>query len=225
MLWTRASRWLTRPTRTQCSDAVRSSSTLSEELTYPESPSAHHNDLPSFLEYASRIELDKTSTTYVGTHYEYTVLHSLARLGLSLKRIGGKSDHGIDLLGTWCLPSQMETLKVLVQCKALARKAEPSLVRELEGAFVGAPTGWRGSGALAFLVTQKTATKGVREALGRSRWPMGFITCESDGKLLQMLWNRRAAERGLEGIGVEVKYEGGDYSEKEILLTWKGDII
>ncbi|TVY34146.1 Uncharacterized protein LSUB1_G006391, partial [Lachnellula subtilissima] len=89
--------------------------------------------------------MDPRSTTYVGTHYEYTVQTALSRLGLSLKRIGGRSDYGIDLIGTWNLPSSLQPLQVLIQCKALASKAEPRVVRELEGAFVGAPTGWRGA--------------------------------------------------------------------------------
>ncbi|KAF4635869.1 hypothetical protein G7Y89_g2218 [Cudoniella acicularis] len=199
--------------------------TTTEELLYPDSQSPNHHDLTSFLEYASRIDMDTTSTTYVGTRYEYTVKNSLERIGMSLKRIGGKSDYGIDILGTWTLPSAPQPLKVLIQCKAFARKVEPSHARELEGAFVGAPTGWRGPGVLGFLVSQKPATKGVREALGRSRWPMGYVLCESDGKMLQMIWNRRAEQGGLEGIGVGLKYGGGDSNQREVYLMWKGEAI
>lgn len=169
--------------------------------------------------------MDQSSTLYVGTHYEYTVQAAFSRLGMALKRTGGKSDFGIDLLGTWSLPTSAQPLKVLIQCKALARKVDPSQARALEGAFVGAPTGWRGSGVLGFLVSKKPATKGVRDALGRSRWPMGYVLCEDDGRILQMLWNKRAEQEGLEGIGVGLKYDGGDKSDKEILLTWKGEAI
>ena len=169
--------------------------------------------------------MDPKSTTFVGTHYEYKVQSSLTRLGMSLKRIGGKSDYGIDLLGTWSLPSVPQSVKVLIQCKAFARKVEPSQVRELEGAFVGAPLGWRGTGVLGLLASQKSATKGVREALGRSRWPMGYLLCGADGKILQMVWNRRAEQEGLEGIGVGLKYAGGDRSDREVILTWKGAVI
>lgn len=196
-----------------------------EELIYPESQSPNHHDLASFLHYASRIDMDTKSTVFVGTHYEYTVQTAFKRLGMSLKRIGGASDYGIDLLGTWSLPSVSQPLKVLIQCKALARKVEPSQARELEGAFVGAPTGWRGSGVLGLLVSQKSATKGVREALGRSRWPMGYVLCGSDGKILQMIWNRRAEEEGLEGVVVGLKYEGGDRTKREVVLTFKGETI
>jgi hypothetical protein len=202
-----------------------SENAATEGLVYPDSQSPNHRDLPSFLEYATRIDMDPTSTTYVGTHYEYTVQIALERLGMSLKRIGGKSDYGIDLLGTWSVPSAPQPLKVLIQCKAFARKIEPSQARELEGAFVGAPMGWRGAGVLGLLVSQKSATKGVREALGRSRWPMGYVLCGADGKIQQMLWNRRAEQESLEGIEVGLKYVGGDRNGKEVVLMWKGEPI
>lgn len=211
--------------QSHCLQKYTTNALPTEELVYPEFPTTNHHDLPSFLHHASRIDMDPTSTTYVGTHYEYTVLAALSRLGMSLKRIGGKSDYGIDLLGTWTLPSSPLPLKVLIQCKALAIKVEPSRARELEGAFVGAPTGWRGAGVLGFLVSKKPATKGVREALGRSRWPMGYVLCEDDGRVLQMLWNRRAEQEGLEGVGVGLKYGGGEKSEREVILTWKGETI
>lgn len=216
---------LLRPAQQSLSFPKYTTNASSEELVYPDSPTSNHNDLPSFLQYASRIDMDTTSTTYVGTHYEYTTQTALSRLGMSLKRIGGKSDYGIDLLGTWTLPSSPQPLRVLIQCKAFARKVEPSQARELEGTFVGAPTGWRGTGVLGFLVSRKPATKGVREAMGRSRWPMGYVLCEDDGRVLQMLWNKRAEQEGLEGVGVSLRYSGGEKSEREVILTWKGDII
>jgi hypothetical protein len=107
---------------------------------------------------------------------------------MSLRRVGGASDYGIDLLGTWSLPSLPQPLKVIVQCKAYAKTAGPSVTRELEGAFVGAPVGWQGKGVLGLIVTTKAATKGAREALGRSRLPMGYIFCSKDGKIQQMHW-------------------------------------
>jgi hypothetical protein len=181
------------------------------------------------VDYASRTGMDLKSTVYVGTHYEYTVQSALERLGMSLKRIGGRSDYGIDLLGIWSLPSLTRPLKVIAQCKAFSGKGGaggPANIRELEGAFVGAPHGWREPDVFGLHVSPKSATKAVRESLGRSRWPMGYVLCSSDGKIMQMLWNRRAAEMGLEGISVELKYfTGGDRSDKEVILTWKGDVI
>ena len=194
-------------------------------LTYPAAPSPHHTTLPTFLAHAARTNLDPSSTVYVGTHFEYTALHALARYGLALRRVGGVSDGGIDLLGTWTLPLPDTTnnfeMRVLAQCKAVQR-AGPHLVRELEGAFAAAPAGWRGrSGVMGLLVGRKAATKGMREAVGRSRWPMGFVACSPEGRVEQFLWNRRAEEEGLEGVGVGMRYGGGG-GERELVLTWRG---
>lgn len=202
-----------------------STSPITDDPIYPESPNSNHSDLQSFLEYASRVDLNHKSTTFVGTHYEYIAQTALKRLGISLKRVGGKSDLGLDLIGTWTVPSLPKPLRVLVQCKALARKISPSHARELEGVFVGAPPGWRGPGVLALLISQQAATKGVREAIGRSRWPMGYVLCEGEGRIRQIMWNRRAEEEGLDGVGVGLKYLGGDENEKEVILTWKGQAI
>ncbi|KAK4156204.1 hypothetical protein C8A00DRAFT_30899 [Chaetomidium leptoderma] len=199
--------------------------TTNPPLIYPSAPSPHHTDLPTFLAHAARTNLDRSSTVYVGTHFEYTVLLALARYGLSLRRVGGVSDCGIDLLGTWSIP----IILILTQCKAVQRPG-PHLVRELEGAFVGAPAGWRGmsGGVVGLLVTEKHATKGIREALARSRWPMGFVACSREGRVEQFLWNRRAEEEaGLEGLGVGMRYVGssgggGQAGGTELVLTWRG---
>ena len=214
-----SNRSLLRPTsqwlcRFNTSSSSSSSSTTITTPNPPKPSTPNHHDLPSFLNYANRIGLSPTSTTYVGTYYEYTVQNALRRLGFSLTRIGGRDDSGVDLLGTWHLPSNPHPLRVIVQCKALKGKLGPNLVRELEGAFIGAPVGWRGAGVLAILVSPKSATKGVREAMGRCRWAMGWIMLEGGaftcgkGRVRQVLWNRAAAEVGLEGVEVTMKYGG-----------------
>ncbi|KAK1699692.1 hypothetical protein BDP55DRAFT_644473 [Colletotrichum godetiae] len=192
------------------------------ELLFPNAPSTSHHDITSFLAYASRTGLDVASTVYVGTHYEYTVSSTLAQYGIHAKRVGGAFDQGIDLLGTWSLPSRTENLKVIIQCKGGAQRVGPSIVRELEGSFIGAPVGWRGEGVIAFLVSEKPASKGVRESLGRSRWPMGFISCSREGVVQQMLWNQRADEEGLRGVGVTMRHAEDGESESQIILTHNG---
>ncbi|KAI6087993.1 hypothetical protein F4821DRAFT_98280 [Hypoxylon rubiginosum] len=205
-----------------------SSSRASHILIFPEPPSTEHHDLASYAAYAARTGLDVTSKTYVGTAYEYTVAAALARLNFTVRRVGGRADCGIDLLGLWRVPSSPIPVRVLAQCKASSAQSTrvgPHLVRELEGAFAGAPAGWRGAtGVLGLLVAQKPATRGVRDALGRSRWPMGYVSCSRDGRLEQMLWNERARQEGLEGLGATVQFaEDGDGSqEKRLVLTWKG---
>lgn len=198
---------------------------LHDSLKYPDPPSNEHSDIPTYISYAARTGLDTNSGTYTGTHYEYTVASALERFGFSVKRIGGKSDYGIDLLGTWSVPSTADTLRVILQCKLSGKTNTigPNQVRELEGAFVGAPPGWRGTGVIGLLVAQKTATKGIRDALGRSRWPMGFVSCSPDGDVRQMLWNRKAEDEGLAGLGVGVRFSGASSDKQELVLTWKGE--
>lgn len=205
----------------------------------------NHHDLPSFRAYASRANLPETSSVYVGTHYEYRVCSSLFRLGMRLTRVGGRSDAGIDLQGHWILPTQpstiqQEPLKLLVQCKAQVR-AGPHLIRELEGAFASAPTGWSKNAIVGLLAVQRHATAGIREAMGRSRLPLAYAMIEKDGRIVQLLWNRTARDTGLDQLGVTSKYvvrstpSGGtdqrQYEQsqqpmqQEVALTWKGDIL
>ncbi|EQL35175.1 hypothetical protein BDFG_03156 [Blastomyces dermatitidis ATCC 26199] len=195
----------------------------------PASPTSQHHDLPSFLDYAARTSLDPTSTTYVGTHYEYTVRQALRLWALDLTRIGGRLDSGIDLVGSWHLPDpNSQPLRVIVQCKALKNKVGPNVVRELEGTFAGAPVGWRGQGILGMLVSSRESTKGLRTALLKSRYPLVWIFAELDGRVRQVLWNKRADDAGLAALGVEVKHagevqEGAD--DKVVSVTWNGEEI
>ena len=63
---------------------------------------------------------------------------------MSLQRVGGPSDHGIDLQGWWWLPTlnashathehtHHRRMRVLAQCKAEKKKMGPAYLRELEG--------------------------------------------------------------------------------------------
>lgn len=193
-------------------------------LIYPQAPNSQHNSLATFLAHAERSGLDEKSTVFVGTHYEYAVANALSRYGFSLRRVGGAFDFGTDLLGTWTLPTTTQKLRVLVQCKAGTQRVGPNLIRELEGAFVGAPAGWRGHGVLGLLVSQRPATKGVRDSLGRSRWPMGYLCCSGNGAVRQMIWNQRAEEEGLEGFGVTSRHVEGK-EETELVLLRNGKML
>lgn len=179
--------------------------------------SLHHTSLSEFLSYADAVTLSPTSTVYRGTHYEYTVANALERLAFCLTRVGRASDLGIDLLGSWAVPSRPAPLNVLIQCKAEAPK--PSMVRELEGAVVGAPVAYRGEGTVAILAAAKEATKGVRDAVGRSRLPMAYLNITTEGRVRQFVWNHAAVECGLEGVGVALRYLAN--GESDVALTWK----
>ncbi|OAA47572.1 hypothetical protein NOR_02062 [Metarhizium rileyi] len=201
-----------------------SESSSTPKLHYPDPPTANHADLDSFISYARRTGLDEKSTVYVGTHYEYRVARALSKYGFFLKRIGGSSDYGTDLVGTWTLPSSPPAppFRVLVQCKAGTQRVGPQNVRELEGAFVGAPVGWRGAGVLGLLAGERAATKGVRDSVGRSKWPMVYMCCSKEGIVSQMIWNRCAEELGLDGYAVSVRRgEGRD----ELVMMCNGRMV
>ena len=205
--------------------------------------SEHHNDLKSFLSYAERSGLNPTTTVYRGTHYEYTVAEALKRFNFALHRTGRSNDLGIDLIGQWTIPANssltnsngssgrlsLREIPVLVQCKA--SKSQPSMIRELEGAYVGAPAGWRGESVIALLVGTEPATKGVREAMQRSNCPIAILQIARGSEVLQFLWNYAAARNGLEGLGVTVEYgtEGPDGKSvgrsQGVALTWLGKIL
>jgi Protein of unknown function (DUF2034) len=200
--------------------------------------STNHSTLSSFLAHARRTSLGPNSPVFVGTCFEYHVLASLRPFGFSLQRVGRTADNGIDLLGTWTVPSHPVPIRVLLQCKNHARALNPEHVRELEGAFAGAPAGWRRAGVMGFLVSPKPASRGVREAVGRSNMPIGYVMVdgidhasaqmgeeEGGGKLRQFLWNKEAQQKGLEGLGVTMKYSPGITGaevEEEVALTWNG---
>ncbi|KPI40696.1 uncharacterized protein AB675_10870 [Cyphellophora attinorum] len=105
-------------------------------------------------------------------------------------RTGKAGDRGVDLAGFWHLPDGGQTegapntrsLRVLTQCKRHRGKKslQPSAVRELEGAFLGAPPGWRGEDVLGVMVSTKPATKGVLTALSASKRGLVWICLEED---------------------------------------------
>ncbi|KAF5334756.1 hypothetical protein D9611_012935 [Ephemerocybe angulata] len=98
----------------------------------------------------------RLSTVHRGVAFEQRALNLLKEyFSMSLTRVGGRGDGGIDLLGWWWLPSiytsavspsstssspdtglqQQRQLRIRVvgQCKAEKKKLGPNYVRELEG--------------------------------------------------------------------------------------------
>ena len=177
------------------SPKLSTNSTRSASSSSADPPRA---SLRTFLAHAKRTHLDRTSTTFSGTYYEYATQALLRRYGFELDRVGGRGDRGVDLRGVWriCTATaggdtagadsdssskteiQME-VPVIIQCKRLKSKVGPNLIRELEGALAG-----RGN-TLGVLVGTQGATRGVREAMGRSRvgicWVMLQLVGKDDG--------------------------------------------
>ncbi|OCB83959.1 hypothetical protein A7U60_g9168 [Sanghuangporus baumii] len=104
---------------------------------------------------ASSLSADDLSSVHRGTAFENRAMMMLRYLSMSLTRIGGRSDGGIDLQGWWWLPAPPPTshsidpeqadlvtdntgihrrrIRVLAQCKAERKKLGPNYVREMEG--------------------------------------------------------------------------------------------
>lgn len=87
---------------------------------------------------------------------------------------------------------------------------------------------------VGMLVSPREATKGVREALGRSGLPLAWVLVGLEGQVRQCLWNQRAGEVGLDGVGVTVRYTpkekrdvngDGENVERDLALTWKGEVM
>jgi hypothetical protein len=168
--------------------------------------SPFHDSLPSFLEYAHRIQLLHNTTVYVGTHYEYMTSLALMRFGMSLTRVGRRADAGIDLIGHWVMTPLREPMPVIIQCKARVSTIGPCHVRELEGTLQATPPHWRNKDVLGILITNNRATKGMLESLGRSAHPLAFAMVTKAGIIQQFIWNRAASDHGLEGLGVTLRH-------------------
>ncbi|KAG1778152.1 hypothetical protein EV702DRAFT_1097338 [Suillus placidus] len=127
------------------------------------------------------------STVARGTAFEQRSLQLLQEsFSMSLKRVGGKSDGGVDLLGWWWLPLSQSTpitpprrrIRVLAQCKAEKKKFSPNYVREMEGVWhmhaqdrslSGSSVPVSNLGTVALLLSEsKFTTATLTRALGSS---------------------------------------------------------
>jgi hypothetical protein len=87
----------------------------------------------------------KLPTTILGNGYELHCLRLLQeQMRMSLTRVGGKGDGGVDLRGWWNMPRAIQDpsavqetgqrrIRVLAQCKAEKMRPGPKLIREMEG--------------------------------------------------------------------------------------------
>lgn len=104
-----------------------------------------------------RVSTSPQSAVHRGTAFEERSLKLLQdNLSMSLRRVGGREDGGIDLQGWWWLPmaapmisagsaiighesvgrTVRQRLRVVAQCKAEKKKISPKYVRELEGVML-----------------------------------------------------------------------------------------
>ncbi|PYH76229.1 hypothetical protein BO82DRAFT_296792 [Aspergillus uvarum CBS 121591] len=199
------------------------------QLPVPPISKHKHYNRASFIDFARRHDLSRSSTLFIGNLYEYTVQTELRHAAaLLLHRTGGRSDNGIDHLGTWHLPGHEVPIHVAVQCKAHRRRVGPQSIRELEGVIARRmPHTWRLQGQepgqveagprVGMLVNRREASAGVRAALQRSALPLVYLMVDLRGVLRQALWNEAVEALGVAPLGVEVPYP------PPIRLTWDRD--
>jgi hypothetical protein len=96
---------------------------------------------------SAKVLIDPLSNVQKGTNYEKRTMVVLNKyLKMKLKLVGGKSDGGVDLIGTWKIPNTSSKalrsasgttnfperqLDVIVQCKAEKKAFGPNYVREM----------------------------------------------------------------------------------------------
>ncbi|KAF8601570.1 hypothetical protein BDV93DRAFT_524747 [Ceratobasidium sp. AG-I] len=88
---------------------------------------------------AGALKAMRLAPSIIGTAFEERGLDLLRnRMSMTLTRIGGRGDGGVDLQGWWWIPSttggERRRVRVLAQCKAHDMRLGPNHVRELEGA-------------------------------------------------------------------------------------------
>ncbi|KAK7046709.1 hypothetical protein R3P38DRAFT_2506932 [Favolaschia claudopus] len=188
------------------------------------------------------------STTYQGTLFEERSMKILQdHLSMSLRRVGGKSDGGIDLMGWWWLPNSDKSsvskdelhrrrLRVLAQCKAEKRKPGPKYVREMEGVLhrhmlsLSTTTQYP---LVALLVSESPFTKGTILRAQSSPVPFFLLhlppeTDDSDTepeaddqRIGSAVWNP-ALSRGLLGGMMEARWERAPSGVGRPGLWWAG---
>lgn len=164
---------------------------------------------------------------------------------MTLTRIGGASDHGIDITGTWIPPSLPNTptprppITIYVSCKAYrgTKNAGPAVIRELIGTVDAAP---RDVDAMGIFASTKPCTAEARKLLATSRAAIGFVCItppdldvgeegsgdgsDLGGILHQFIWNDAAS--GLLGrqLGCTARHKTveGEEPQEEVCLTLDG---
>ncbi|KAI8143184.1 hypothetical protein BJV82DRAFT_668821 [Fennellomyces sp. T-0311] len=168
-----------------------------------------HN-LSSFLQYAT---VDPASTVYRGTLFEWQTHEALERLGMRLRRVGGKSDGGVDLRGTW----PHFNVNVLVQCKNTKLGSTPDTIRSL----IGASAMHDECVAILSTSSSKRYTPDVLSHFMDSQLPLALARVERD-QIDSLLFNRAAEER-LDGLSAVTQFN--DKGEPTLVLMHHGRIL
>lgn len=165
------------------------------------------------------------STVHRGAAFEKRALRLLqANLSMSLNRVGGKSDGGIDLRGWWWLPftqnafndpTHRQRVRVFAQCKAEKKKIGPKYIREMEGVLhrhFDDP-----NPMVALFVSESLFTKEALLRMQSSSIPFFLLHLPSmheDG-IGSMVWNHAlSGTNGLLQGKMEARWERSEDSDK-----------
>ena len=147
-----------------------------------------------------------------------------ANLSMSLNRVGGKSDGGIDLQGWWWLPfatnaftdpTHRRRVRVFAQCKAEKKKIGPKYIREMEGVlhrYFNDP-----NPMVALFISESHFTKEALLRMQSSSIPLFLLhlPSEHENNIGSMVWNH--ALSGTDGLlqgRVEARWERRLESER-----------
>lgn len=158
------------------------------------------------------------SSVHRGTAFERRAMHLLqANLSMSLCRIGGKSDGGIDLQGWWWLPFAPNAftdptlrwrVRVFAQCKAEKKKIGPKYIREMEGVlhrYHNNP-----NPMVALFISESRFTKEALLRMQSSSIPffMLHLPSEHEDAIGSVVWNHAlSGTNGLLQGKVEARWE------------------
>ncbi|CAG8531112.1 1289_t:CDS:2 [Diversispora eburnea] len=187
---------------------------LTKKLPKNQHPS-HHN-LETFLAIK---DIDKNTTLYRGTLYEYETIDCLQKLfGIVTRRVGKANDAGIDFRGRWNLPNKR--LMIIGQCKSFNIKCSSNVVRDLEGTLCR-----ESKETIGILSSFGGFTEAAIKRYYGSPWPMMLVTVIDGGKICEkFLWNK-TAEAYLEKLQITLFYKEGSKSKnlyKRPLLVYDG---
>ncbi|KAJ6631175.1 hypothetical protein B0H10DRAFT_1773091 [Mycena sp. CBHHK59/15] len=192
------------------------------------------------------------ATVHRGNFFEERSMKLLQdNLSMSLRRVGGKSDGGIDLMGWWWLPPSdsepvagrdallaRRRLRVLAQCKAEKKKASPKYVREMEGVlhrYMSLTQPAAQYPLVALLVSESPFTKSTLLRAQSSPVPFFLLHVppvpgpgaeedrEEPGRIGTAVWNPAlAGVRGLLGGKMEARWERSMKGGGRPGLWWGG---